>query len=143
MRLQKQIGWVGFLIFWVMVNTGNLRAQEANDFVGKWKVISVALTPDASQKERQFLTVFRAAFLNAIFEFKANRFFSLDAPDKEVAIPEGVWMYDAKRKYLDVSEKSPPETRSQLMGMTVKKTPAGFEFLVDETPLILTVKRLK
>lgn len=114
-------------------------AQKAEDFIGDWKIIKVELSPNAEQEAKQFFSKLNAIFLKSTFHFKPNNSFSFDSPDEDLSIKDAVWQFDIKKQTIKVMERKSKGTPGLLMGIIVKETNGGYLFLMEETPVILTV----
>ena len=114
-------------------------SQTTADFIGDWKIIKVELSPNAGQEEKQMLAMLKTIFLKSMFHFRPNNSFSFNSPDKDLSVKDGVWQFDLKKQYLKVVERKSKGTPGQLMGITVKEANGGYLFLMEETPVILTV----
>lgn len=116
-------------------------SQKAKDLVGSWKVVKVELSPNADEAEKQNIGTIRQYFLKATFHFKADSSFSLDTPDTDLAVNDGLWKFDASKKYIKVVERPPVKSPGILMGITVKVENDNYLFLIDETPITITVSK--
>lgn len=116
-------------------------SQQAEDLLGVWKVVKVGLQPNAQQEEKQMLEMLNQTFLKSTFYFKENNLFSFDSPNKDLAIKAGFWKFDSNKKFINVAEPVSKGVPGQLMGITVKVLNNEYSFWLDETPLVLTVKK--
>jgi len=116
-------------------------AQTEADFIGDWKIIKVDMLPSAGQEEKQMFQKVRSIFSKSTFHFKSNNLFSFDSPDIDLSIKDGIWNFDAKNRYITISERMSKGTRDLLMGIYVKETIGGFLFYMEETSVILMVTR--
>jgi hypothetical protein len=116
-------------------------SQTRQDFVGDWKIIKVELSRTADEEEKQRVEMISTIFLKSTFHFKTNNSFSFECPNKELAIKDGVWQFDINKKYLNITEQTTKGTPGQLMGIVVKPSGQQYLFLLEETPIILTVAK--
>ena len=121
----------------------NSYSQQHADLIGDWKIIKVDLKPDAGEEGIQILQLVKPIFLKSKFHFKLNNLFSFDSPDKDLATEEGIWQFDNEKKYIKVMEKVSKGIPGLLMGIEVKLLNEGFLFIMEETPLVLTIARVK
>lgn len=98
------------------------------------------MVKDAAAEEKKMLTQVEKIFLKSSFHFKANGGFSFDAPAEDLAIPQGVWRYDAAKRLITVSETTKPNS-ILLMELTVEPMTNGYVFKMEETPLLLKVEK--
>jgi hypothetical protein len=116
-------------------------AQESQDLIGDWKIIKVELSPNTQEEEKQMLSMITQIFLKSTFHFNANNSFSFDSPDKDLATKNGIWHFDARKKYITIVERVSKGIPGQLMGINVEVSNGKYLFLMEETPLILTVTK--
>lgn len=139
--MSSEIRFLILLFSFNLLLTSFSYSQKAEDFVGNWKVVKVDLSPIADEAEKQSIATIRQIFLKSTFHFKADSSFSLEAPDKDLAVRDGVWQFDPNKKYIKVTERPSVKSPGQLMGITVKLEKDSYLFIIDETPLVLTVSK--
>ena len=116
-------------------------SQKPEDIIGDWKVVKVELLPSADQEEKQNIGILRKTLLKSTFHFKSNNLFSFDCPDKELAIKTAFWTFDSTSQKIKVIERISKGHASFLMEITVKVLNGNYLFLMDESPVMLTVER--
>lgn len=116
-------------------------SQQTEDILGDWKIIKVELAQNAKQEEQKMMGVLKSLFSKSTFHFKKDSLFSFDAPDKALAIKNAFWKFDSTKNYIKVTEKASPKKGDQLMGIKVKIVDGVYLFTMEETPIILTVKK--
>lgn len=118
-------------------------SQTKQDLLGDWKVVDLALSPDAEPEEKQMLETLKALFMKSTFHFKANNLFTLKSPDKELATNDANWSFSESKKTVTVTERTTKGTPGVLMEIAVKSKDGKFYFLMSETPLVLVVEKIK
>lgn len=136
--------WLILMLFIsAMSQSDALYAQQAKDIIGKWKVIKVGLAPTATKEEKEKIDMVAAIFSKIVFYFQADSSFKLDAPDKDLATQNGVWVFDETKKKITVTERNYKGARGKLMDILVKLVNSKYVFMMDETPLVLTVEKVR
>jgi hypothetical protein len=129
---------ITFIILFTLF-TNSSYSQQNEDLIGDWKITKVDLKPSAGEEEKQMLVMLSQIFSKSTFHFKNNNLFSFDSPDKDLAIKEANWKFDSIKKYIKVTERVTKGNPGQLMGITVKLIEGQYLFLMEESPIILTV----
>jgi hypothetical protein len=114
-------------------------SQQNDDLIGDWKITKVELAPNAGQEENEMIGMLTQIFLKSTFHFKNNSLFSFDSPDKDLAIKDAIWKFDITKKYIKITERVSKGKSGQLMGITLIVKEGQYSFLMEETPVILTV----
>jgi hypothetical protein len=130
------------LVIVVLVLSGtNLFAQKAQDLLGDWTIVNVELAPQANPQDRHFINIMTATFLKSQFHFKSSSAFSFDSPDEDLATTNAFWHFDEATRLVTVSEAGERKKAGKLMAFTVVSVNGKYFFVMDEIPLILTVKK--
>jgi len=116
-------------------------SQKREDLVGSWKIVKVELAPDAPPEMKQGLEMLSQIMLNSTFQFKENNSFSMDTPIPDLATKEGLWNYDAQKKFIKVTERPSNGKQGVLMEISVRVKNGKYLFFMDETSVILTVAK--
>jgi len=116
-------------------------SYSQQDMLGDWKITKVEIAPNASQKEKGMLGKVAQIFSKSTFHFKNDSKFSLDSPDKDFAIRDAIWKFDSTKNYIKIIERVSKGKAGLLMGITVKVVEEQYSFIMEETPIILTVKK--
>ena len=116
-------------------------SQQREDLIGDWNIIKVELVANSKQIDKQLLEMATPIFLKSTFHFKDNKIFSFDSPNNELAIKEAIWEFDNKKNYITVFERVSKGIPGMLMGIIVKAQGGKYFFILEESPLILTVEK--
>jgi hypothetical protein len=140
MRILTQI-----LLFLILTTPAISQNTIENNLVGKWQVSGIQfLSKGLSTEQISLEKTLKRTFLNAHFEFKADKHFSFDAMDSDWDIKNAHWKYNPKTNTVVVQEwKDRNVAKPILMEILVKPDGSKLVFLLDEAPLALQVQRFK
>ena len=116
----------------------NIKEKE---LIGTWKtseVISAPLSDDLLDK----LETFKQIFINSTFVFKEDHSFYLSSQVEEMSnmFSNKYWYINKKKKLLMIIDPKDVGTSSRgLIEITVKKEDDNLIFIIEETPLKLTM----
>lgn len=116
----------------------NIKEKE---LIGAWKtseVISAPLSDDLLDK----LETFKQIFINSTFVFKEDHSFYLSSQVEEMSnmFSNKYWYINKKKKLLMIIDPKDVGTSSRgLIEITVKKEDDNLIFIIEETPLKLTM----
>jgi hypothetical protein len=134
------------LFLFVLASTASYaQAITETDLVGKWNVVRLgeAKIKLTSQNEKMMETL-RNAFLNATFEFKADKHFNMkiDFPIIDHKMKNVHWKYDAANSKIIVQEwQDRQSAKSKLMEIVVFNEQGKIYFGLVESPYLLEVEK--
>jgi len=145
-RITFAIRLTSFIFILSLLFTFNLNAQSTLtvDIIGKWEVNEVQFLEELTDQQQVQMEMLKEAFLKSTFEFKADHNFTFLFEFEDMKIEQAHWKYDKyKNKYVIQEWQDKDSDSTKLMNITIKQENGKTSFLLDETPIILEVVKVK
>jgi hypothetical protein len=129
------------IIFLLAVMPFAGRSQTKQDVIGKWTVAKVTIHADPEYGRPETVKQLEKMFLQTKFQFNSDGTCQVESPEKEIEVKKGRWIYNEKKKSIDISGAAPNGQTGLLMEINISTKNNKWFFGMDETPVQLEVQK--